>query len=193
MARKTRSTRPGTPRLSGVEPSAASAQKAIFRKEGEFWTVGVGGKVFQLKDSKGLAYLAHLLRYPASEFHVLDLPRALLTGPAKMGCPVAAIISKRRDSISEALAMQANCLMIRGEECLSASTFGVARGIGGQRLCEGNFRTLGVFACRSSCRTFPIDSNFRFFTAENRACARGARAPNPCASFRWSNRWISSM
>ena len=87
MARKTRSTRPGTPRLSGVEPSAASAQKAIFRKEGEFWTVGVGGKVFQLKDSKGLAYLAHLLRYPASEFHVLDLAAGIADRSGEDGLP----------------------------------------------------------------------------------------------------------
>ena len=49
------------------------AQKGSCRKEGEYWTFGIGGKIFQLKDSKGLAYLAHLLRYPVAEFHVLDL------------------------------------------------------------------------------------------------------------------------
>jgi uncharacterized membrane protein len=42
-------------------------------KEGEFWTIGYAGKSFCLKDSKGLGYLAHLLRHPAAEFHVLDL------------------------------------------------------------------------------------------------------------------------
>jgi hypothetical protein len=73
MAGRTRSTRSGWPRFSGPGPSMPSAQKGICRKEGEYWTVGVGGKVFQLKDSKGLAYLAHLPRYPAAEFHVLDL------------------------------------------------------------------------------------------------------------------------
>jgi hypothetical protein len=35
--------------------------------------VGYGGKSFRLKDSKGLGYLAHLLRHPGAEFHVLDL------------------------------------------------------------------------------------------------------------------------
>jgi hypothetical protein len=45
----------------------------IFGKEGEYWTVGYGGKSFRLKDSKGLGYLAHLLRHPGIEFHVLDL------------------------------------------------------------------------------------------------------------------------
>ncbi|MFZ0246296.1 hypothetical protein [Candidatus Binatus sp.] len=48
-------------------------EKGVFRKEGEFWTVGFGGKAFRLKDTKGLGYLAHLLRHPAAEFHVLDL------------------------------------------------------------------------------------------------------------------------
>ena len=50
-----------------------SPEQAIFRKEGEYWTVGYGGKAFRLKDTKGLGYLAHLLRHPAAEFHVLDL------------------------------------------------------------------------------------------------------------------------
>ena len=48
-------------------------EQAIFRKEGEFWTLGYLGRFFRLKDSKGLGYLAHLLRHPMAEFHVLDL------------------------------------------------------------------------------------------------------------------------
>ena len=51
----------------------AQKEKGVFRKEGEYWTVGYGGKTFRLKDTKGLGYLAHLLRHPATEFHVLDL------------------------------------------------------------------------------------------------------------------------
>jgi len=47
--------------------------QAIFSKEGEYWTVGRGGSAFRLKDTKGLGYLARLLRHPAVEFHVLDL------------------------------------------------------------------------------------------------------------------------
>ena len=73
MARKTRSTRSGSPRLSGTAPAVASAKTGTFRREGEYWTVGLGAKTYPLKDSKGLAYLAHLLRYPETEFHVLDL------------------------------------------------------------------------------------------------------------------------
>ena len=33
----------------------------------------MGGSPFRLKDPKGFAYLAHLLRYPGTEFHALDL------------------------------------------------------------------------------------------------------------------------
>ncbi len=51
----------------------SSPEQAIFRKEGEYWTLGYGDKSFRLKDTKGLGYLAHLLRHPGVEFHVLDL------------------------------------------------------------------------------------------------------------------------
>ncbi len=55
-------------------PDTSSAQKkGIFTREGEYWTVGYGGKSFRLRHSKGLGYLAHLLRHPTIEFHVLDL------------------------------------------------------------------------------------------------------------------------
>jgi hypothetical protein len=50
--------------------SKSSAQQAFFRKEGEYWTIGYGGKDFRLKDTKGPRYLAHLLRHPGTEFHV---------------------------------------------------------------------------------------------------------------------------
>src|SRR5712692_1304473 len=56
-----------------VFQSTSSPERAIFRKEGEYWTVGRGGNTFRLKDTKGLGYLAHLIRHPAAEFHVLDL------------------------------------------------------------------------------------------------------------------------
>jgi tetratricopeptide (TPR) repeat protein len=57
---------------AAFQGSSLPAQ-AIFRKEGEYWSVGYSGKSFSLKDTKGLGYLAHLLRHPGTEFHVLDL------------------------------------------------------------------------------------------------------------------------
>ncbi len=73
MPRETRSARPGSAGVGDGRPSVRVVQKGVFRKEGEYWTVGYGGKSFRLKDSKGLGYLAHLLRHPSVEFHVLDL------------------------------------------------------------------------------------------------------------------------
>ena len=74
MAPETRSARHGSARSGDQGPGTRPAQeKGIFTREGEYWTVGYGGKSFRLKDSKGLGYLAHLLRHPATESHVLDL------------------------------------------------------------------------------------------------------------------------
>ena len=61
------------PAVATIFQSSSRPQQAIFRKEGEYWTVGCGGNAFRLKDTKGLSYIAHLLRHPAAEFHVLDL------------------------------------------------------------------------------------------------------------------------
>jgi hypothetical protein len=52
---------------------ARSALKLMFRKEGEYWAIGYSANVFRLKDSKGLAYIAYLLRNPGTEFHALDV------------------------------------------------------------------------------------------------------------------------
>jgi hypothetical protein len=73
MARETQSARSGSADPGDPGPSVGSVQKGVFRKEGEYWTVGYGREAFRLKDTKGLGYLAHLLRHPAAEFHVLDL------------------------------------------------------------------------------------------------------------------------
>jgi class 3 adenylate cyclase/tetratricopeptide (TPR) repeat protein len=58
---------PETPR------SAETDGSRILSKEGEVWRLEWAGKTSRLKDSKGLGYIAHLLRYPGQEFHVLDL------------------------------------------------------------------------------------------------------------------------
>ena len=73
MPRETRSDGLGLTGVGDAKPSIRAVQKGVFRREGEYWTVGYGEKSFRLKDSKGLGYLAHLLRHPGVEFHVLDL------------------------------------------------------------------------------------------------------------------------
>src|SRR5262245_35675326 len=54
-------------------PDAPSATAALFRHEGDFWTLAYQGAVCRVKDAKGLRYIAYLLRHPGREFHVLDL------------------------------------------------------------------------------------------------------------------------
>lgn len=53
---------------------------SVFRLEEGLWTVAHGGTVLRLQRSKGLRYLAELLRYPGRELHALEL--AALDAPA---------------------------------------------------------------------------------------------------------------
>jgi hypothetical protein len=57
MARETRSARHGS---AGGDsgPGVRAAQPGVFRKEGEYWTLGYKRKAFRLKDTGGLSYLA---------------------------------------------------------------------------------------------------------------------------------------
>jgi class 3 adenylate cyclase len=59
------------PRPPATDPASSAA--ALFRHEGDFWTLAYQGTVCRVKDAKGLHYIAHLLRHPGREFHVLDL------------------------------------------------------------------------------------------------------------------------
>ncbi|MBI4518684.1 MAG: AAA family ATPase [Deltaproteobacteria bacterium] len=56
-------------------PGRSSQPQAVFRREGDYWVVSDNGCVLHLKDSKGLQYLAYLLRHPGREFHALDLAK----------------------------------------------------------------------------------------------------------------------
>jgi len=47
--------------------------ECMFRREGEYWTIGYGGVTCRLKDMKGLGYIAHLIAHPGHRIHVLDL------------------------------------------------------------------------------------------------------------------------
>jgi DNA-binding response OmpR family regulator len=51
-----------------------------FRLEGEYWTIAYQGTVFRVRDTRGLHYIAYLLRYPHRDIHVLELV-ASVEGP----------------------------------------------------------------------------------------------------------------
>jgi len=50
-----------------------STNRTVFRRGGDYWIIAHAGTEVQLKNSKGLQYLAHLLRHPNQEFLALDL------------------------------------------------------------------------------------------------------------------------
>jgi hypothetical protein len=61
---------------------------SVFRKEGEFWTIGFAGRVVRLKDAKGLHDLVRLLARPGQELHVLDLAGGPTSGREGRASPV---------------------------------------------------------------------------------------------------------
>ena len=46
---------------------------AVFRREGEYWSIAFDDDAFRLKDSKGLRHLSQLLAAPGREIHALEL------------------------------------------------------------------------------------------------------------------------
>jgi hypothetical protein len=69
---------PSTP---GREPRGDEDHSYVLRQEGDYWVVGASPGSVRLRDSKGLRYLAELLRAPGRDIHVLDL----LTADAASG------------------------------------------------------------------------------------------------------------
>jgi hypothetical protein len=76
-----------------LEPGAPPAN--VFRQEGEYWTIAYAGTVFRLKDTKGLHYIVHLLRWPVKKFHVLDLVAVADARPAGLAMNRCGRIGKR--------------------------------------------------------------------------------------------------
>src|SRR5213594_2127418 len=56
--------------VGGPEPADGDA---VFRHEGDFWTVAYAGKAVRLRHGKGLGDIAILLANPGKEIHVADL------------------------------------------------------------------------------------------------------------------------
>jgi hypothetical protein len=67
------------PAVDGDMPRDAS--EAVFQRDGDVWAIG-RDRVFRLRDSKGLRYLATLVAHPGREFHVLELVSGRTSSPA---------------------------------------------------------------------------------------------------------------
>jgi class 3 adenylate cyclase len=59
--------------LAADAEAADEGAPRAFRQEGEYWTIVYEGSAFRLKDTKGLRYIAELLRSPERELHAFDL------------------------------------------------------------------------------------------------------------------------
>jgi hypothetical protein len=66
-----------------VDVVGPPAPGAVFRREGDYWTVAYAGQTAHLRDVRGLHYLARLLRRPGREVHVLELVREVEGLPAE--------------------------------------------------------------------------------------------------------------
>jgi tetratricopeptide (TPR) repeat protein len=60
------------PRRAAMVSSSAEGP-AIFKREGDFWTLAYRGTTFRLRNVKGLAFIAFLLAHPGERFHVREL------------------------------------------------------------------------------------------------------------------------
>jgi class 3 adenylate cyclase len=67
------------------------APGAVFRCDGEYWTIAWRGKRCLVKDVLGLRYIEQLLRHPGREFHVLDLVGGCCPTRGRGGDGVAAL------------------------------------------------------------------------------------------------------
>jgi tetratricopeptide (TPR) repeat protein len=63
----------GAERVVAPEGRPTAAASAVFRRDGDVWTIAYEGKGLRLKDAKGVQYIARLLRRPGEEFHCADL------------------------------------------------------------------------------------------------------------------------
>ncbi|MHB8381114.1 MAG: ATP-binding protein [Candidatus Binataceae bacterium] len=64
---------PSAAALAHVQSNPAEDGATIFRREGDYWTLGYEAKLTRIQHRKGLTLIAHLLAYPRRDFHALEL------------------------------------------------------------------------------------------------------------------------
>jgi non-specific serine/threonine protein kinase len=68
-------------RLGAISPSVCAAPESAperagrFQREGDVWTITWAGSTVRLRDARGFAYLALLLRHPDRELHATEIVR----------------------------------------------------------------------------------------------------------------------
>src|SRR5947208_409047 len=80
---------------AAVDAQEPADGAAVFRHEGDFWTVAYAGKVVRLRHGKGLGDIAILLANPGREIHVADLIAASTAAPPDPGgAPAAELVAQ---------------------------------------------------------------------------------------------------
>jgi len=83
---------------SGLASSGTACREAIFRNEGDFWTLSYLDRSFRLRDMRGLHYIAYLLDHPNERFHVRELSTILPADGFSAGAPEPPIRADRADA-----------------------------------------------------------------------------------------------
>jgi hypothetical protein len=90
-----------------AKASEPIARWTAFRREGEYWSIAYDGDAFRLRDSKGLRYLARLLREPGRELHALDLVAGETGAERAERTPEPGLMSSSLSAAGEILDAQA--------------------------------------------------------------------------------------
>jgi tetratricopeptide (TPR) repeat protein len=91
--------RSGEPQAQSKSADAETAsQDAIFRNEGDFWTIFYLDRNFRLKDMRGLHYIAHLLAHPNERLHVRELSASVGGDALSAATSDPAIHAEREDA-----------------------------------------------------------------------------------------------
>jgi hypothetical protein len=98
MASESRNS-PGDRSLPGSTPDGA---ECVFHRQADGWTLAFEGKVARLRDSKGLRYIATLLRHAGDDLSVGEL------GNLPHGPGAASIDEASRERLRKAVASRIN-------------------------------------------------------------------------------------
>ena len=83
-------SQPAAPVLR-IPPSAIAA---VFRCDGDYWTIAYADTELRLKDSRGLQYVARLLRHPGQEILAIDLAQGAGNGDRRVGDRRAELLNR---------------------------------------------------------------------------------------------------
>jgi predicted ATPase len=87
---------------NSVRGAETAGGEAVFRNEGDFWTISYLDHYFRIRDIRGLHYIAYLLAHPNERFHVRDLA-AIVGGDTPSGAAAAELgVSELRTRTADA-------------------------------------------------------------------------------------------